>query len=265
MRGDGRQRATGTTAVTERPGTLSSWQCAAVFFDLAGTLFSDRALRDAHLHQLRFVAAAIGVDATDQQLRAAYRRGMVESYGAMGSRPAYRHRSLFAAAFTAMARDLGGDIDESMAQEAVDRQYRATVEHATLRPDALDTLGALRQASVHVQIVSNIDDEQLHPLIDRLGLHDVVDAITSSDEALSCKPDPGIYQLALAKAGCRPTDVLFVGDSLRHAVEGPAAMGMRTAWMVDAGIDADPGDIRPDFVCHHLAEATCLVGVEVGP
>jgi HAD superfamily hydrolase (TIGR01509 family) len=133
-----------------------------------------------------------------------------------------------------------------------------------LRPDARDTLGALRQASVHVQIVSNIDDDQVHPLIDRLGLNHVVDAVTSSDEALSCKPDPGIYQVALDKADCCPTDVLFVGDSLRHDVEGPAAMGMRTAWMVDDGADSDPGNIRPDFVVRRLAEVMYLVGVEVG-
>ena len=189
---------------------------------------------------------------------------MAESYGGMGSTPAYRHRSLFAEAFKAMARDLGGAIDESTAQEAVDRQYRATLEHATLRPDARDTLGALRQASVHVQIVSNIDDDQVHPLIDRLGLNHVVDAVTSSDEARSCKPDHGIYQVALDKADCCPSHVLFVGDSLRHDVEGPAAMGMCTAWMVEDGADSDPGNIRPDFVVRRLVEVTDLVGLEVG-
>jgi putative hydrolase of the HAD superfamily len=264
MRGGGHHRATRATAVADGPGARSPWRPAAVFFDLAGTLFSDRALRDAHLNQLQFVAAAIGVEATDRQLRAAYRRGMAESYGGMGSAPAYRHRSLFAEAFKAMARDLGGDIDEPTAQVAVDRQYRATVEHATLRPDALETLSALRRASVHVQIVSNIDDDQIHPLVDRLGLSHVVDAVTSSDEALSCKPDPGIYQVALDKAECCPTDVLFVGDSLRHDVEGPAAMGMRTAWLVDHGADSDPGTSGPDFVVRRLAEVKYLVGVEVG-
>jgi putative hydrolase of the HAD superfamily len=123
---------------------------------------------------------------------------------------------------------------------------------------------ALRQSGLHVQIVSNIDDEQLHGLVERLGLRPVLDAWTSSEEAGSCKPDPGIYRWALTKAGCRPADVLFVGDSLGHDVEGPAAMGMRTAWMVEAGADSDPGDVRPDFVVHHLAEVPDLVGVEVG-
>ena len=48
--------------------------------------------------------------------------------------------------------------DEATADEAVDRQYRATIEEAVLRPDCLETLGTLQRSSLHVQIVSNIDD-----------------------------------------------------------------------------------------------------------
>jgi ribonucleotide monophosphatase NagD (HAD superfamily) len=65
-------------------------------------------------------------------------------------------------------------------------------------------------------------------------------------------------------AGCSATDMVFVGDSLRHDVEGPAAMGMRTAWMVDDGVDFDPGNIRSNLVVRRPAEVTYLVGVDVG-
>jgi putative hydrolase of the HAD superfamily len=230
----------------------------AVLFDFAGTLFSDRALRDVHLRQLRFVAAAAGADATDDELRAAYRQGMGVAYRAVATEASYSHRTLFGAAFRAMAGALGGEIDEATAQEAVDRQYRATIEEAVLRPDCLETLGALRQASIHVQIVSNIDDEQLEPMLVRLGLHEVIDAATSSEQARSCKPDPAIYRLALAKAGVAPEQALFVGDSIGHDVEGPAAMGMRTAWLAPEG--ADPGGVRPDAVIHVLGDVLDLVG-----
>jgi 2-haloalkanoic acid dehalogenase type II len=256
--------ASATPSVVDRPGAQPSWRPAAVFFDFVGTLINDRSLRANHLQQLRFVADSIAADATDQELRAAYRRGMAESYGVVCVLPAYQHRTLFAGAFTAMAGALGGHIDESVAQVAVDRQYRATIEHATARPDAIGTLGVLRQASVHVQIVSNIDDEQLHPLIHRLGLDDVIDAATSSEEARSCKPDPGIYRVALAKVGCRPADALFVGDSLHHDVEGPSAVGMRTAWLAQDGAHPGPGEARPDFIVHQLAEVTGLVDVGAG-
>ena len=233
---------------------------AAVFFDFAGTLFDDRDLRDVHLQQLRFVAAAAGADGSDSALRAAYRTGMGVAYRAVATQPAYLHRTLFAAAFTAMAEALGGQIDEATAQHAVDRQYRATIDEAVLRPDCLPTVETLRKAGIHVQIVSNIDDEQLQPMLDRLGLHRVIDTATSSQAARSCKPDPVIYQLALSKAGVEPEQALFVGDSLGHDITGPAALGLRTAWLTPRGA-ADPGEARPDAVIHALGEVLDLVSI----
>lgn len=232
----------------------------AVFFDFAGTLFSDRALRDVHLRQLRFVAESAGVEATDDELRGAYRRGMGVAYRAIALAPSYSHRALFGRAFAETAVALGSSIPDDVVQEAVDRQYRATVDEATVRPDAVATIDVLRAAGLHVQVVSNIDDEQLLPMIDRFDLGQRLDAVTSSEEAGSCKPDPAIYRLALSKAGCDPGDVLFVGDSLHHDVQGPASIGMRTALLT---ADAKPavGDARPDHVIHSLAEVPALVGV----
>jgi putative hydrolase of the HAD superfamily len=234
----------------------------AVLFDFAGTLFDDRALRDSHLRQLQFVARAAGVEATERTLRAAYRDGMGVAYRAVAVEPFYLHRSLFRAAFAATAVALGGTIDEATADEAVDRQYRTTIEEAVLRPDCLETLAALQRASIHVQIVSNIDDEQFEPMLERLDLVRVIDAWTSSEHARSCKPDPAIYRVALTKAGVRPDHALFVGDSISHDVEGPAGLGLRTAWLAPRD-GADPGSARPDAVIMSLPEVLDLAGVSV--
>jgi putative hydrolase of the HAD superfamily len=231
----------------------------AVCFDFAGTLFSDRALRDVHLQQLRFVARAAGVDATDGELRTAYRQGLGAASAARTGRTIYAHRDLFADAFVALATALGGAIEPAVADEAVDRQYHATVESAVLRDDAADTLRALRDRGVHVQIVSNIDDDQFEPMVERLGLRQLVDATTTSDEAGSCKPDRRIFELALGKAGCPATRALFVGDTPSHDIVGAAAVGMRTAWLaVDARPGTDAG--APDHVIHALAEVLDVVG-----
>jgi HAD superfamily hydrolase (TIGR01509 family) len=226
---------------------------SAVFFDFAGTLFSDRDLRDVHLAQLRFVGSAIDVSLPDAELRAAYRVGMGVAYRAIASAPSYLHSDLFRTAFVAMAEQLGGALDEAASQEALQRQYAATIDGARLRPDCLATIGLLRGDGLHVQIVSNIDDELMHPLADRLGLSDAVDALTSSQEAGSCKPDPAIYQYALGKAGTSAEHVLFVGDSTAHDVEGPAAAGMRTAWLVADSKGGHP-DPAPDFVIETLGQ-----------
>jgi 2-haloalkanoic acid dehalogenase type II len=226
---------------------------AAVFFDFAGTLFSDRDLRGVHLAQLRFVGDAIGVQRSDSELRAAYRTGMGVAYRAIASAPSYLHSDLFQTAFVAMAEELGGSLDAAAADEAVQRQYAATVAGARLRPDCLETLGRLRQSGLHLHIVSNIDDELMHPLAQRLGIDGLFDVMTSSQEAGSCKPDPRIYRHALRKAGVAAAQVLFVGDSTVHDVEGPAAVGMRTAWLVADGKGGAP-DPAPDFVIETLGE-----------
>jgi putative hydrolase of the HAD superfamily len=228
-------------------------QYKAVFFDFAGTLFSDRELRGVHLAQLRFVADAVGVQLPDSELRAAYRAGMGVAYRSVASAPSYLHSDLFRAAFVAMAELLGGTLDAAAADEALQRQYAATVAGARLRADCLDTLARLRADGLYLQIVSNIDDELMHPLAERLGLRGAFDVLTSSEEAGSCKPDPAIYRYALAKVGLDPEQVLFVGDSTVHDIEGPAAAGMRTAWLV-ADAKRGEADPRPDYVIETLGQ-----------
>jgi HAD superfamily hydrolase (TIGR01509 family) len=231
----------------------------AVCFDFAGTLFDDRDLRHVHLQQLRYVAEAAGAGAvSDQELRAAYRQGMGASFRALGGRTSYLHRELFGGAFAAMAATLGAPIDQATVQEAVDRQYRATIDHAVLRPDARATLEALRAFGCHLQIVSNIDEEQLAPMVERFGLGALVDVAISSEAAGSCKPDRRIFELALANAGAAPARTLFVGDSPGHDVAGPAALGIRTAWL-DAADKGDPGPVRPDHTIHTLSEVVPLI------
>jgi putative hydrolase of the HAD superfamily len=234
----------------------------AVFFDLADTLFSSRSLRDAHLRQLRFVSDAVGVRASDEELRASYRQGMGVAYRSIATRPYYLHRELFGEAFVAMGRSLGGELDDGQVRDAVDRQYAATIDGAVLREGCLDTLGRLRARGLHVQIVSNIDDEQLDGLVGRLGLASAIDAATSSEAARSCKPDPGIYEFALQKAGCAAAEVLFVGDNPVHDVVGPQSLGMATALLV---ADARPGtaDGSPDFVIERLAQVVDIVAQEM--
>jgi FMN phosphatase YigB (HAD superfamily) len=94
---------------------------------------------------------------------------------------------------------------------------------------------------------------------DRLGLRPVIDAATSSPAAGSCKPDPAIYQVALAKAACPPAHVVFVGGSMRHDVVEPAAAGMRTAWLAAAAAPGAGGG-HPDFVITTLPEVLGIVG-----
>ena len=199
----------------------------AVFFDLGGTLFSYGAI-NAHFDQLlEEMARGRGIAAPAEELRRAYRTAMATTMASWASRPYYLHRDLFTEAHVQFLRGLG--VAASPEDEDVRFSERRVLGEPIVapRPDAAETLAGLRARGLHVSIVSNIDDDQLAAVWGRLGLGEHVDAITTSEEARSCKPDARIFQLALEKAGGpAPESVLFVGDSPWHDVAGANALGM---------------------------------------
>ena len=134
-----------------------------------------------------------------------------------------------------------------------------------LRDDCLDTLRRLRDAGRYLAIVSNIDDDYLHPMVERTGLAALLHTWTSSEEARSCKPDSGIFELALAKAKVEAQNVIFVGDSAHHDVLGAQRMGMRTVLIQEPGAQAPGADparsATPDHTIAELAELLPIAGL----
>jgi putative hydrolase of the HAD superfamily len=77
-------------------------------------------------------------------------------------------------------------------------------------------------------------------VIDRLGLRDAFDALVLSFEVGSRKPQPGIYEAALAALGdVSPSDALFVDDQVRYC-DGARALGIDTRLIVRD--DAQPSE-----------------------
>lgn len=56
------------------------------------------------------------------------------------------------------------------------------------------------------------------------------------------KPDPAIYRLGVDATGCRPGEVLVVGDSYDKDVVPAHAVGCATAWLKGEGWTADEPD-----------------------
>jgi putative hydrolase of the HAD superfamily len=227
-----------------------------VFFDLGGTLFSYGSI-NAHFDRvLEDMARGRGVEAPADELRRAYRVAMASTMSGWAARPYYLHRDLFAEAHVQFLRSLG--VDASPDDEDVRfSQGRVLGEpEVAPRPDAAETLAGLRARGLHVSIVSNIDDDQLAAVWGRLGLAEHVDAITTSEEARSCKPDARIFRLALEKAGGpAPDSVIFVGDSPWHDVAGANALGMTSVLI---GGPAPEGAPKPHHVIASLRELLAI-------
>lgn len=202
-----------------------------VFFDLGGTLFSYS--RGPGSSGLRHVIESLELGATSERIREAWQIASKQVGERLGAQPYFLHKDLFRDTLVTFLQSFDKDAPAALLDEFHQRQLDGLVEHLPLREDCHSTLNALKAQGIYLSIVSNIDDDYLDPLVEKHGLDDLLDHWTSSEEARSCKPDPAIYHYALKKSGLKLEDVLFVGDSLHHDVAGAAAVGMRSARIVD--------------------------------
>ncbi|HEY8120828.1 MAG TPA: HAD family hydrolase [Myxococcota bacterium] len=230
----------------------------AVFFDLGGTLFSYRATRPHFDRVLEALAREHGIDEPFERVRAKYRGAMASAGADYNARPYYLHRDMFRAAYLGMLRAYGLEARDSEA--LYESQSDVGARFIALRSGVRETLAALRARGLHLGVVSNIDDDQFRAIWARLGIAELFDATTTSEEARSCKPDPGIYRVALAKApGVAARDVLFVGDSPQHDFAGAKPLGMRTAWIMERHAEL-PESLRPDHVITEIPELLGVIG-----
>ena len=116
-------------------------------------------------------------------------------------------------------------------------------------PDAVRALPRLRDRGARLVVVSNWD-VSLHEVLDRVGLSPYLDGIVTSAEVGARKPDPAIFERALALAGVPASTALHVGDTPADDVAGARNAGIEPVLIVREG---GPG---PDGVrtIHSLLE-----------
>ena len=101
--------------------------------------------------------------------------------------------------------------------------------------DAAPALRELRGLGLRVVCVSNWDCS-LPEVLERAGLASLLDGVISSAVAGARKPDPAIFEPALALAGCPAAQALHIGDSDEDVDAG------RAAGIDVLRIDRDGGD-----------------------
>ncbi len=216
----------------------------AVLFDLGGTLYDYMTLEPAERQGLVELARHAGVQAEEQVVLRTHREALRRVFRAYVPRRYYLHRDLFRDALVGMLEDFGVAADEAQLEEHRQRQWERHARLFALRDGVIETLRAIRTRGLHLGIVSNIDNDQLALLV-RLGdLQRYFDSILSSEAAGSCKPDAAIFATALERAGCRPEEALFVGDTILQDIAGANRAGMRSVllWHRD---DREPPAVEP--------------------
>jgi putative hydrolase of the HAD superfamily len=167
------------------------------------------------------------------------------------------NHALFAAALAAH----GYAVPPEQVPRLVDLEHAAFARHLAAPPATLAALDTLRSRGLRLGLVSNALTPG--PLMQRtlaaLGLASYFDAAVFSSEIGVRKPDPRIYQQALAALGADPAEAVFVGDRVREDVEGPRALGLR-AILSHEYRQESPDGVAPDAVLPAFADLPELLG-----
>ncbi len=103
------------------------------------------------------------------------------------------------------------------------------VVHTTLFPDVADGLRILKTAGFRLATASNKPDELCVPILKKLGVLDLFDAIIGGGRSIAMKPAPDMLLYALKETGSDPALSWMCGDSEPDMTSGRAA-GCRTAY-----------------------------------
>jgi putative hydrolase of the HAD superfamily len=121
----------------------------------------------------------------------------------------------------------------------------------------IEAFGRIANSGMPVAIVSNNDgtaEEQLvRHRVCQVGpgpLPSVVCVVDSTVVGVS-KPDPAIFTPALTALGVKPSQALYVGDTVHADVVGARAAGLQV-------VQLDPYGLHADFDHHRLADLAAL-------
>jgi beta-phosphoglucomutase-like phosphatase (HAD superfamily) len=85
----------------------------------------------------------------------------------------------------------------------------------------------LRKSKKRVIVATSADDREMHALLDRAGVADLIPRRTSKDDAAQSKPDPDIVAAALSRAGSRRAKAVMIGDT-PYDIEAARRAGIRS-------------------------------------
>lgn len=141
--------------------------------------------------------------------------------------------------------------DEGLAAHLNGVYLKHRYEDMKLFEDVLPTLDALR-GRYGLGLLSNGNSRP-----ERCGLGDRFQFVVFAQDHGFEKPDPRLFEVAIAQAGCGRDEFLHVGDSLQSDVVGAKRAGVRSVWLNRERKPNDM-DIRADFEITSLAE---LLGI----
>lgn len=129
--------------------------------------------------------------------------------------------------------------------------------HLQAFPGVRELLQKMRDHGLEIIIATSASKKDLQALLEKIGIEDLIEKTTSSDEAEHSKPDPDIISAALSLTRSNPQEAVMIGDT-PYDIEAAAKAGVRTiaftcgGWSVEAlqeaiSIYQSPQELADEF------------------
>ncbi|MFC0682374.1 HAD family hydrolase [Lysobacter korlensis] len=149
------------------------------------------------------------------------------------------HRSIGMDSKKLLETLLGEDPDgvAESAKELHGEYYKADARRLRPFAGAADLVRSLLARDVAVVLATSAPEDELEILLEVLGLSKEEVATTSSGDVDTAKPEPGIIEAALAKAGAAPDRAVMIGDTVWDVIAakraGVATIGVRSGGVAE--------------------------------
>jgi HAD superfamily hydrolase (TIGR01509 family) len=188
-------------------------ECIAPLFDVDGTLVDTNYLHAVTWWQA-FNKSGYGVEMTD-----------IHRAIGMGSDQLLDHL---------LPPDRDHSNDDAIRQSH-DALFSVYWPHLRPLPGAAALLRACRRRGQRVVLATSAGADELSAMRRALDAEDAIDEVTSSADVDRSKPAPDIVEAAIAKAGVRPGEAVFIGDTVWD-VRACRRAGIRCLAVLTGGI-----------------------------
>lgn len=154
-------------------------------------------------------------------------------------------------------------MDPDVLHRAVDLFYAPEMTAWTPLPAALETLETLRSQGYRLALIGHYAwDRAFQRIVDYTGLRPYFDLCISSAAVEWRKPHSALYEILLKRWDLEPYELVCVGDSLKHDIQGGLELGAQTVHcrMIPLAEDQRIVDaVTPDRVIDHLAQLPAII------
>lgn len=152
-------------------------------------------------------------------------------------------------------RELGSDFDVDSYMAATSSYFKKIEEEEGVetKPFAKECLSQLKKKGFRLALASSTREIVVHRELKNTGLFDFFELLVCGDMVKNSKPDPEIYETAVAKLGLMPSECVAIEDSLNGLISAKKA-GLTTVMVPDRVAPNSDTSKVSDFVFDSLKD-----------